>query len=83
MWRYWLVARGYEASPQIRWPLLALVGLSLILLGVLMVIEPALLALLVAALLVASGLNILGFALGSAWHAWRARPRRIRIRVAR
>ncbi len=83
MWRYYWMMSSLERPSSIAWPLLALLGLSLVLLGVLIVLQPALLALWVAALLVTGGLGILGEALLAAWDAWRHRPRRIRIRVAR
>jgi hypothetical protein len=83
MWRYrWLMAH-YDRAPPIAWPVLALLGTSLVLLGVLIVLQPALLALWVAALLIAGGLGVLGEALLSAWAAWQARPRRIRLRAGR
>ncbi len=83
MWRYYWMMADFERTRRTTWPVLALLGLSLVLLGVLIVLQPALLALWVAALLVAGGLGVLAEALVSAWDAWRSRPRRIRIRVER
>lgn len=83
MWRHYWMMTSFDRTPRIAWPILVLLGITLILLGVLIVIQPALLALWVAVLLVAGGLGVLGEALVSAWEAWRTRPRRIRIRVGR
>ena len=58
-------------------------ALSCILLGVAMAVWPALLSLLVASLLVATGILVLPAAVAAAWDAWKHRPRRIRVRHAR
>ncbi len=83
MWRYrWIFQLADEPLGWL-WSLTTLLGLSLILLGVLILIEPALLAVLVALALIATGALLLIPALLAAWMAWRQRPRRIRIRLGR
>jgi protein-S-isoprenylcysteine O-methyltransferase Ste14 len=77
---HWWITTIYEDAPPVDWPIAALFGLSLILLGVLIVIQPALLAWLVASLLIAGGVFVLIPALAVAWATWRTRPRRIRVR---
>ena len=82
MWRYWWVIDRPAEPASTGWPIAALFGLSLILLGALIVIEPVVLALLAASVLIGTGLLMLVLALMAAWTAWRTRPRRIRIRSA-
>ena len=80
---YWWIFHPSDEPPWGLWLLPTLLGLSLVLLGVLILIEPALLAVLVALALIATGVLLLLPALLAAWTAWRTRPRRIRIRIGR
>jgi uncharacterized membrane protein HdeD (DUF308 family) len=65
------------------WWAVLLFALSSIALGFALVIWPALLSVLVASTLLAVGAVVLPAAIAAAWHAWKHRPRRIRVRSAR
>jgi hypothetical protein len=64
------------------WWIALLWGISLIGLGVLIVIEPHMLAMMFAAGLIAFGALVAASASVTGWRTRRRRPRRIRVRVA-
>ena len=72
-----------RAAAGYPWWAALLFAVSCIALGIALVVWPALLAVLVASSLIATGTLVLPWALQAAWHAWKHRPRRIRVRYGR
>lgn len=66
---------------RLSWSLGLAWGASLALLGLLIVLEPRVVELAFASALIAAGVTIAASALAAAWHGWRDRPRRIRVRT--
>ena len=65
------------------WTVALLWGLSLVLLGIVLLVEPRLVAVLIAATLVAFGAAVMAAAALSGWRAWKGRPRRVPVRFSR
>jgi hypothetical protein len=87
MFRSWwsipVVIIDAPSDTGVPWWAALLFGLSCIGLGIMLVVWPALLSILVASTLIAAGILALPVASRAGWDAWRHRPRRIRVRVAR
>ena len=60
------------------WPVVLLWGVSLVLLGVVIVLESQLVVLAFVSALIATGIILVAMALAAAWRSWRGRPRRVR-----